>query len=275
MKLVSASAQHLMPALASSKANPAKASLKSSLLASALRYLFIIISLLLLWQGIVTFWQVPAYLLPSPLQVMAVFQDQFSIIAAESLPTITETLLGFILGIFFGCLTALSIAFFRPLKLWFWPLLLVSQALPTFAIAPLLVIWLGYGLASKVATTVLMIYFPITSSLYDGLRRSNNGWLDLAKTMNAKKWRVFCLIRLPAALPSLASGLRIAAVSAPLGAIVGEWVGSSRGLGYLMLNANARMQIDVMFAALIVIMTLAMLMYFCVDKTLRLLIKWE
>lgn len=240
-----------------------------------LRFLFICLTLLLLWQGIVTFWSIPPYLLPSPWQVFLTLYNQFNLIATEALPTTLETLLGFLFGILFGCLAGMAITFFRPLRLWFWPLLIISQAIPTFAIAPLLVIWLGYGLASKIATTVLMIFFPITSALYDGLQRTNPGWLDLAKTMNATKWRLFYHIRLPAALPSLASGIRIAAVAAPIGAIIGEWVGSSRGLGYLMLNSNARMQIDMMFAALIVIITLAMLMYFCVDKILRTLIRWQ
>lgn len=239
------------------------------------RYVGIVVSLLLFWQCMVTLWDIPSYLLPSPSQVFLTLYQQHSVIVAEAIPTILETVLGFIFGILFGCIAACAITFFRPLRLWFWPVLIMSQAIPTFAIAPLLVIWLGYGLASKIATTVLMIFFPVTSALYDGLRRTNSGWLDLAKTMNATPRRIFFTIRLPAALPALASGIRIAAVAAPIGAIIGEWVGSSRGLGYLMLNANARMQIDMMFAALIVIIALAMIMYFSVDKTLRSFVTWQ
>lgn len=239
------------------------------------RSLFIVCVLLMIWQAAVLRWNIPAYLLPSPLQVGQMLWQQFPIIFTQSLTTITETLLGFGLGILFGCTTGLIIAFFRPLRFWFWPLLIVSQAIPTFAIAPLLVIWLGYGMASKIATTLLMIYFPIASSLYDGLRRTNPEWLDLAKTMQARSWRVFWHIRLPSALPDLASGIRIAAVAAPIGAIVGEWVGASSGLGYLMLNANARMQIDMMFAALVVIIFLALALYYGVDRILRLLIRWQ
>lgn len=240
-----------------------------------IRYLFIFITLIFLWQASVMFWQLPHYLLPSPLRVFTTLYNQFPVILTQAIPTIIETLLGFLLGIFFGCLAGLMITFFKPLRFWFWPLLIISQAIPTFAIAPLLVIWLGYGLASKVATTILMIFFPITSAFYDGLRRTPAGWLDLAKTMNAGKLRLFYYIRMPAALPDLAAGIRIAAVAAPIGAIVGEWVGSSQGLGYLMLNANARMQIDMMFAALLVIIALSLLLYFCVDKLLRLLVTWS
>jgi len=239
------------------------------------RYIGIGFSLLFIWQCIITLWKIPAYLLPSPTQVFLTLYHQHNVIAAEAIPTIVETVLGFMFGILFGCIAACAITFFRPLRLWFWPVLIMSQAIPTFAIAPLLVIWLGYGLSSKIATTVLMIFFPVTSALYDGLRRTHTGWLDLAKTMNATPGRIFFTIRLPAALPALASGIRIAAVAAPIGAIVGEWVGSSHGLGYLMLNANARMQIDMMFAALIVIIALAMVMYFTVDKTLRRFVTWQ
>jgi len=228
----------------------------------------------LFWQLTVIICHIPEFILPTPQAVAIALYQQIAVLAQHLVPTIIETLLGFILGIFFGCLTGLLIAFFQPLNRWLLPVLIISQAIPTFAIAPLLVIWLGFGLSSKVATTILMIFFPIASAFYDGLKQTDTGWLDLARTMNAKKWRIFWYIRIPAALPSLASGIRIAAVVAPIGAIVGEWVGASQGLGYLMLNANARLQIDVMFAALIVIILLALSLYFCVDKSLRTLVWW-
>ncbi len=238
-----------------------------------LRISIIFLILMLVWQGIVTLG-VPFYLLPAPEQVAAAFVSQFNVILVQAIPTIIETLLGFILGILFGCSAALMIVFFRPLKHWFLPILIISQAIPTFAIAPLLILWFGYGITSKIIVTILMIFFPITSAFYDGLTTVNPGWIHLAKIMNAKKWRLFWYIRIPAALPSLASGIRIAAVIAPIGAIIGEWIGASHGLGYLMLNANARMQIDMMFASLIVIILLALLLYFSVDKILRVFIWW-
>ncbi len=234
----------------------------------------IMLLLLLAWQGVVMLWDLPPYLLPSPWQVLHTLHEQFALIASHALPTLIEMLLGFSLGILFGCMAGLVVAFSKPLSKWLLPLLIVSQVIPTFAIAPLLVIWLGFGLASKVATAMLMTFFPITSALYDGLRHTPPGWLDLAKTMNAKKWRTFCYIQIPSALPALGSGIRIAAVAAPVGAIIGEWVGASQGLGYLMLNANARLQIDVMFASLLVIILLALVLYFCVDKLLRILVTW-
>jgi putative hydroxymethylpyrimidine transport system permease protein len=236
--------------------------------------LFIVVALCLLWQGLVSIMHFPVYILPSPLQVLKSGYQHKGLLFYQAIPTVYETLLGFLLGIVFGCFTALLMAFFRPAKLWLLPILLISQALPTFAIAPILVIWLGYGVASKIATTILMLYFPITSSFYDGLTRTDTGWLDLAKTMNAQKWRTFWTIRIPAALPSLASGLRVAASIAPIGAIVGEWVGASHGLGYLMLNANARMQIDLMFAALFLIIIFSLLLFFVTDRLLKKWIFW-
>ena len=230
---------------------------------------------ILLWWVIVLLFQLPDYILPDPLHVAASWATHWRVILKESLPTIAETLLGLLFGIILGCLTALSMSFFRPAKSWVLPLLITSQAIPTFAIAPLLVIWLGYGMAAKIVTTVLMLFFPITSAFYDGLRRTETGWLDLAKTLEATQWQTFWRIRIPAALPSLASGLRVAAAIAPIGAVVGEWVGSSHGLGFLMLNANARMQIDFMFAVLIAIILFSLLLFFSIDKLLKFAIHWQ
>ncbi len=241
---------------------------------SFFRYLIIACGLVFFWQLLILLCHLPSYILPSPFRVMIVFYQQIHMIAAESLPTLIETLLGLTLGIIFGCLGGFTIAYSKSLARWCLPLLIILQVIPTFAVAPLLVIWLGYGIASKIVTAMLIIFFPIASAFYDGLRQTQVGWLDLAKTMNARPWRVFLCIRIPAALPSLASGIRIAAVAAPLGAIIGEWVGSSKGLGYLMLNANARMEIDLMFAALFALIVLSLLLYFSVDRLLARLVWW-
>ena len=165
-------------------------------------------------------------------------------------------------------LWALMLSYFRPLRLWFLPLLLVSQALPIFAVAPLFILWFGYGMASKIAIISLMLFFPITSSFYDGLRKTPNNYLDLAETMNATKWQILLRIRFPAALGALGNGVRVAAVFAPMGAVIGEWIGSSEGLGFLILNANSRMQVDLMFAAIIILVIFTLSFYFLVDRIL-------
>ena len=239
------------------------------------RGLVIFLGLIVLWQVIVMLFNLPPYILPTPWDVAKIGYLRADLIGSEMIPTMIETILGLIFGTLLGCLVAILMVFFRPITLWLLPILIISQAIPTFAIAPLLVIWFGYGMTSKIVMTILMLFFPITSAFFDGLRRTESGWLDLAKTMHAKKWRVFWYIRIPAALPALASGLRVATVIAPIGAIVGEWVGASKGLGFLMLNANARMQIDLMFAALFAIIIFSLLLYFIVDKLLRAAIPWQ
>ena len=146
---------------------------------------------------------------------------------------------------------------------------MISQAIPVFAIAPILVLWLGYGMPSKILMAILIIYFPVTAACYDGLRNTPQAWLDLAKTFKPSPLRLLLKIRLPAALPAFASGFRIAVSVAPIGAVIGEWVGSSEGLGYLMIHANARMQVDLMFAALLILVAISLCLYFSIDSLLR------
>ncbi len=240
-----------------------------------MRGIIVFVSLIIIWQAFVTFLHLPQYILPGPFLVFHTWLTQYGLLMHQTIPTLLETIIGLLLGIFLGCVVALLMSFIQPVRYWVMPLLLISQALPTFAIAPLLVIWFGYGMASKIVTTILMLFYPVTSSFFDGLRRTDPAWLDLAQTMNASRWRVLWFVRVPAALPALASGIRVATAIAPIGAVIGEWVGASSGLGFLMLNANARMQIDMMFAALINIILLSLILYFCVDKILKKLISWQ
>lgn len=231
--------------------------------------------LLLIWEAIVVLFHFPPYILPSPLTVLQVGYFQKYIILKEAVPTLIETIIGLVLGIILGCAGACIMALFRSVSLWFKPILIMSQAIPTFVLAPMFVIWFGYGMSSKIAVTILMLFFPVTSAFYDGLCRTDPGWLDLAKTMNAKKSRIFMHIRIPAALPSLASGIRVATVIAPIGAIVGEWVGASKGLGYLMLTANAQMNISLMFAALFVIVIFSLILYASINFLLKKMVPWQ
>lgn len=239
------------------------------------RGLLVFLSICLGWESVVQIFHLPNYILPSPIEVFITGYQQFGLIMDEARFTMIETLSGLMLGTLLGCSVAMLMMFFRPVSYWLMPILIVSQAIPTFSIAPLIVIWFGYGMASKIVTTVIMLFFPVTSAFYDGLRNTPQGWIDLAKTMQSKRWRFFWYIRMPAALPYFASGLRVAAVFAPIGAVVGEWVGASKGLGFLMLNANARMQIDLMFAGLFVLVIFALALYFVIDMILRRWIFWK
>jgi len=243
-----------------------------------MRYLrapIIAVFLILLWQIIVWLTGAPHFILPAPADVAVAWWVNHLTILGHAGVTLLEIVLGLLCGTALGVFSALTLAYFRPARRWLLPVLVASQAVPVFALAPILVLWFGYGITSKVAMAVLIIYFPITASFFDGLRRTDPGWTDLARTMGASPWTMLIHIRVPAALPALASGLRVATAVAPIGAVVGEWVGASAGLGYLMLHANGRLQTDLMFAALLTLAVFAVLIYFIVDNVLRRALPWQ
>ncbi len=240
-----------------------------------LRPLVILSGLLVVWQAAVWLSDVPPFMLPGPGAVLAVLRERYAVLAGHTLVTVSEILLGLFFGTALGATSALLMAYFRPARAWLMPVLVVSQAIPVFALAPILVLWFGYGLAPKVVMATLIIYFPVTAAFHDGLRRTDPGWLDLAQTMGATRWSMLRHVRLPAALPAFGSGLRVAAAVAPIGAVVGEWVGSSAGLGYYMLLMNGRVQTAAMFAALFILALVAVTIYFAVDVALRLALPWQ
>lgn len=240
-----------------------------------LRPLLIAAALLAVWQAIVWLTDTPAFILPSPAAVLVTLVQRADVILQHAWVTGAEILMGLALGTALGVVSALAMAAIPGATRWLLPVLVASQAIPVFAIAPLLVLWLDYGMASKVAMATLIIYFPVTAAFFDGLRRTEPDWLALAQTMGASRLATLRHMRVPAALPNLASGLRVAASVAPIGAVVGEWVGSEAGLGYLMLHANARMQTDLMFAALFVLTLGAVALYFSLDWVLKRLIPWQ
>ncbi|MDP6691288.1 MAG: ABC transporter permease [Alphaproteobacteria bacterium] len=247
---------------------------------TARRSLISLAILLAGWQGLVWVTQVEPFILPGPWLVALSLAGHLELIGGHAVTTLVEIILGLVLGSAFGVFSAISLSWFPNVRRWLLPLLVVTQAIPVFALAPVLVLWLGYGMASKVMMASLIIFFPVTAAFLDGLRRTEPGWLDLARTMTAGtassgRWAMLRHIRIPAALPALASGLRVAAAVAPIGAVVGEWVGSSAGLGYLMLHANGRMQIDLLFAALFVLALMAVAIYFTLDWLLRRLLPWQ
>lgn len=236
--------------------------------------LITIFSLLILWWGIPQLFGIPAFLLPGPVAVAQELFLQRDFLAQNLVVTLIEILLGLGLGTLFGALMALVMVFSRGLQRWLLPILLLSQAMPVFALAPLLVLWLGFGLASKVLLAVLIIFFPVTIALYDGLRRTEPGWLDLAQTMGASRLSILLHVRLISALPAFGAGLRIAAVIAPIGAVLGEWAGASAGLGYVMVTANARMQTSLMFAALALLAIITILLWITIHYLLKKLLYW-
>ena len=239
-----------------------------------------------IWRGVTLFaglmglwWlatlgSIPAFLLPSPTAVVQALHDNGRYLGWHTLITLSEIASGLVIGVLLGAILALCMVFSPRLQRWVMPVVLTSQAIPVFALAPLLVLWFGFGMSAKVTMAVLIIFFPVTSALFDGLRLVSGDYLDLARTMGGSRWALLRHVQLMAALPAFGSGLRMAAAVAPIGAIIGEWVGSAEGLGYVMLNANARMQSDICFAALLILVLMTISLWMIIDALLRRLIYW-
>jgi len=242
---------------------------------TARRLIIIAAGLIGLWQLVVLVTAAPPYILPGPIPVLRTGIDNGPVLLRHLQTTGIEIIAGLLLGTLLGTSCALTMIVAPLLRRWLLPVLVISQAIPVFALAPLLVLWLGYGMASKIAMAVLIIFFPVASSFYQGMRRTNRDLLELARIMGARPLNVLRFIIIPSALPAFASGLRVATAVAPIGAVVGEWVGSSAGLGFYMLHANARMQVDVMFAALALLSAVSLALYFSVDYLLDKLIYWQ
>lgn len=216
---------------------------------------------LALWQVVVWVTGVPPFILPGPLRVGQALAQNAAMLAEHARFTLANLAMGLGAGIVLGVATAVNLAL-SPAARWLMrPMLVAAQAVPVFALAPVLTLWLGYGAPSKVVVVALVVYFPVASVLFDALMRPPEALADLAHTMRARPWRRLWLIQMPHALPALGSGLRLAAVQAPFAVIVGEWVGSSRGLGHLMLMANGRGQTDLMFAALAVLAAMGLALF--------------
>lgn len=240
-----------------------------------LRGIVVIAGLIALWQAVVTVTGVPEFILPPPLDVAKALVADASLLAEHAAITLAEILIGLACGAALGMATALAMAAWRPARDWILPVIIASQAIPVFALAPILVLWLGFDLWPKIAMATLIIYFPVASAFFDGLRRTDPGYLDLARTMGAARGTMLRRIRFPAALPALASGLRVGVAVAPIGAVVGEWVGASAGLGHLMLHAKARTDTPRMFAALIVLAVIGVVLYLAADRLLRHAVAWH
>lgn len=213
------------------------------------------------WHFVVWATGVPGFILPGPARVGAALWDKAPLLWEHAQFTAVNLLTGLAAGVALGVVTALNLALSPGARVLLRPMLIFAQAVPVFALAPILTLWLGYGAASKIVIVMLVIYFPVTSAFFDGLMRLPAPMSDLALMMRATPLRRLVLLQVPHALPALGSGLRLAVVYAPFAVIIGEWVGASRGLGYLMLLANGRGQTDLMFAALFVLAAISFLLF--------------
>jgi putative hydroxymethylpyrimidine transport system permease protein len=232
-------------------------------------------AVIIVWQVVVSLSGLPGYILPAPMRVLDTLWNNRALIGEHASVTLLEVVVGLAIGVGLGVITAIQLAMSPSARLFLRPILVFSQALPVFALAPILTLWLGYGLGSKIAMAVLIIFFPVTSAFFDGLMNTPRGYLDLSQTMGACTRHIMLKIRIPAALPSLASGMKLAAVYAPIGATIGEWVGSSQGLGYLMLLANGRVKTDLMFAAMLTLGVMSVTLYALISLALDRMIDYE
>jgi putative hydroxymethylpyrimidine transport system permease protein len=238
------------------------------------RMLVAIAGLLVVWQGIVVIFRPPPFMLPGIDRVLKALIERPELWQVHAVTTATETVIGFAAGALAGIVLALLMSFLPVTRRMVLPTLIVSQAFPVFAIAPLLVLWFGYGIGSKIVMATIAIFFPVVSAFHDGLVRTDTGLLDVSRLYRARHWQEVALIRVPFAVPSLVSGLRLAAVYAPIGALIGEWVGASSGLGYAMLMANGRAQTDVVFACLLLIAAMSLALRALVDLATRNVAPW-
>jgi len=230
---------------------------------------FALLVALAIWQAIVSLSGVPQFILPGPVLVAQALWDNAALLWENTLWSAGNLVLGLGIGIILGIETALLLALSRRARWLLRPMLVVAQAVPIFALAPVITLWLGYGMPSKIVTIALVTYFPIASALFDRLMVLPTGLTDLSHLSGADRWRETLLLRLPYAVPGLLSGLRLAVVYGPLAVLIGEWVGSSQGLGHLMLMSNGRGQTALMFAALIVLACLSLILWLAVEVLSR------
>ena len=209
--------------------------------------------LLLLWQAVCTVGLVPAYMLPSPVQVAKAFVSELPALWDHSLITLQEAFIGLVLGVSVGFLTAVLMDAFEVLYKAFYPLLILTQTIPSVAIAPLLVLWFGYEMTPKIILIVISTFFPVTVGLLDGFRSADKDAIGLLRSMGANRLQIFRYIKFPSALPQLFSGLRIAAAYSVVGAVISEWLGGFGGLGVYMTRVKKAFAFDKMFAVIFLI----------------------
>jgi len=239
------------------------------------RILVTFIVIIVFWYIICLLFELPSFILLSPDLVAIALFNNFTEIFNHSSITLLEILLSLFFGIVLGSFFAVLISLSERLKRWIMPLLLASQSIPVFALAPILVLWFGYGISSKVIIGTIIVFFPIASNFSDALNKIPKEYIHAGQTLGFSKLQIFNLIKLPNALPGLFSGIRVGACFAPIGAVVGEWIGGSQGLGSYMIYSNARLQIDNMFAALIILIVITISLYHLIDLILKKLIWWE
>lgn len=242
-----------------------------SRLARCAQSALVVVGILALWEGCCQLLRLPVYVLPAPSRIFAAFVRDFHLLLHHAAITVLEVALGLGIGAAVGIAVAVLAFYVRPLGQALTPFLVGTQVVPIFAVAPLLVLWFGYGIWPKVAVAAMITFFPVAINLLDGLRSIPSGLLEFFQALGVREPKLLRLVRLPATLPFLLSGLRVGATLSLVGATVGEWVGASRGLGYLMIQANARLRMDRVFAAVLLLTLLGLGLFAALTGLERLL----
>lgn len=235
----------------------------------------VVLLALIVWEICVHMFQVPAWILPAPTDVFSTLIQDGSLILYHAVTTIKESILGLLLA----TAAAIILAVFLDSSQWvrkaFYPLLITSQTIPIIALAPLFLIWFGYGMLPKVLIVALVCFFPIAVNVSDGFRETDPEMLKLLKANGAKGIQIFWKVKLPSSLPFFFSGMRIAATYSVMGSVIGEWLGGSRGLGIQLIRAAQSYRTDLLFAIIVVIVMLSLLVFSIVELLSRVMMPWN
>ncbi|MCR5784849.1 MAG: ABC transporter permease [Eubacterium sp.] len=234
-----------------------------------------LIILVVLWEVLCLSGRVPEYMLPSPIDVAKAFAGDFNIMITHGAVTLTEAVSGLFLGIILAFLMATLMDHFLVINHAFFPLMVITQTIPTIAIAPLLILWMGFGMAPKITLVIITTFFPIAVGLLEGYSSVDSDVINLMKTMKANKRQIFFHVKLPAALPHFFSGLKISTSYAVVAAVVSEWLGGFEGLGVYMTRVKKAYAFDKMFAVIIFIVVISLALMFLVGVLRRIVMPWE
>jgi NitT/TauT family transport system permease protein len=237
--------------------------------------LLVAAAIIAVWEIGVRVGKVPAYLLPPPSAVAERLIRDYRSIALHTWTTAAEVLIGFALSIVVSIPLAALLAQFRPVERALYPVLVASQTIPKVAIAPLIVVWFGFGLTPKILIAFLICFFPIVIDALIGFRSTPREVIWLARSMGASRWKIFVHFQVPAALPNIFAGVKVASTLAVVGAVVGEFVAADRGLGYQLIVANGTLDVGLAFAVLVMLSVMGILLFAVVDLAERWALPWH
>lgn len=231
--------------------------------------------LFLLWEFGVRLFGIKEYLLPPPTKVWSEFLKRYDTVMGGAWVTTTEILAGYLLAVVVSVPLALSIAYSRFMEQAIYPVIVFLQIIPKIAIAPLFIIWFGFGFTPKLLLVFLLSFFPIVVSSIVGFKSVDPDVMDFARTTGAGGWRLFLKIRLPQALPHIFTGLKVGAALSATAAVVAEFVASDKGLGYLLLQYNGQLETPMVFAIVVLLSLIGLAVYYAVEIIERLAIPWH